>query len=201
MSYIYTVVDQHGFIAAFDDIEKAKVLLDDFKDIKLLLWKFPLDPKCPINEVFFIPYIDINAVALVTNNPVYAINMQMQLCELNLTYPDPIHFYKRKINHIHQLELKRLTDPDFNKPMESPFDDIKPKTDIELDKTLVMEGGLCYEQYHILDRVYSRLDQKLSSEKEDNVQEEGSSVDPDCPPRYSVSSDNHPQPQEIQNTS
>jgi len=103
---IIAVSDAAGFVGAFLTVAEAKAkVLDKFKLIPFLVQRFPLAPmeavapeekstttEAPLN-IWVVPYRDTNAVAFVSNSRSKAVQIQLSLQNVGLTYPDTIDYW------------------------------------------------------------------------------------------------------------
>lgn len=116
MDKLYVVVDKFGYIGTYDDKEKAQKIIEYWKDsVDLMILVFPIKSDLPIDEVFFLPYRGHESdnkfpVALVTNDKIYALKVQQKMVSMEMTYPDNIEFFTKKINRIDPIEYSRLVD-------------------------------------------------------------------------------------------
>ncbi len=178
MKGIFTVVDQYGYIASFTNLQNAEKLLEEFRDVNLFIMHFPIDDSHQKDEVYFIPYLGNNSVALVTNNKKYAKNIQVQLLRLNLTYPDDIKYYTRLVDKIHELEYKRLIDPEFKHKVEI-FDEALMKYE-KMVETDPFKAGMPLEQYYILDEEYGCIQRDPEKPSDKQTISKSDSRDTNC---------------------
>lgn len=157
---IYTIVDKYGFIAAYDNKEKALGVINEWKKtIGLLLIEFPLDEKQQKKEVYFIPYMGLETdsrfpVALVTNNKDKAIRLQEKFVDMDMGYPDDILFFTKEMNCINPSEFARLTN-DQLRIKEQIFDSLINKIEMADKETLnlpfdEMLAGLVWDPQDLL---------------------------------------------------
>lgn len=153
MASLFIVVDQFGLIAGFTQEDRAYSLVESYPKVKLMVIEFPLDKEMQKEEFYFIPYVGNNAIALASNNKKYILNIKTQLLTVGLTYPDSLIFYTRDVNKVHELEMRRLINPEFNP--ENPLGDLND-AEVGTDErsNLTMVGGMLHEQYNILDTEY-----------------------------------------------
>ena len=115
-TYIYTIVDRYGFVGGFIDKSKLNLFLNKFKNnAKLITISFPLDEKSQKDYIYFLPYkvkddCDMNPLALVTNNRNIFLSTQKCLLDMDITYPDDIKCFTRKINSVSDFEAERVLD-------------------------------------------------------------------------------------------
>ena len=114
--FIYTIVDKYGFIGAFDDIKKAMKIVKKWENtVELFILKFPFNSTLQKEEIYFLPYRGHDTdnkypVALVTNDRMYFLRVQTKLLKMEMTYPDSIDFFTKRINCIDPIEFGRLID-------------------------------------------------------------------------------------------
>lgn len=158
MSSLYIVIDQFGLVGGFSKLKTAHALIENYSKVPLMVIQFPLDPNEQKEEFYFIPYVQNNAVALATNNKKYALNIKTQLMATSMTYPDPLQFYTREMNKVHELELRRLISPEIHAGDPNLLNNI---TDIaEKMESMTAVGGMYHEQYNILDPIYGDIVRK-----------------------------------------
>jgi hypothetical protein len=163
MSSLYIVIDQFGLIGGFSKLDTARALIENHPKVPLMIIQFPLDINEQKEEFYFIPYVQNNAVAIATNNKKYALNIKTQLLTVSMTYPDPLQFYTREINKVHELELRRLITPEIHAGDPNLLDNINDIVGKMESMTAV--GGMYHEQYNILDPIYGDIVKKVNLEE------------------------------------
>ena len=160
MAWIYVVVDKFGFIGAYDNKDIALDLVNEWKNtVELLIINFPLDDAHQKEEVYFIPYSGLETdsrfpVAFVSNNKDKALAVQTKLVSMEMTYPDDIVFFTKKINNINPVEFMRLTN-DHLRIKEALFDSLINKVENADKETLnlpfdQMISGLIWDPLDLL---------------------------------------------------
>lgn len=166
MTSLYILVDQFGLIGGFDNYEVAKKLIDTYPKIPLMIIEFPMDQNSQKEEFYFLPYVGNNAIAIASNNKDYVFNIKTQLMTISMTYPDPLSFFTREINKIHELELKRLLSPELHIGDDNLLSNINEVVDKMESMTGV--GGMYHEQYNILNKVYGDVVSQMVEEEKNN---------------------------------
>lgn len=177
MSKIYVIVDKYGFIAAYDNLKKAEKIIDDWhKQVDLIMIEFLLDEDQQREEIYFLPYkchdlSDNLPVALVTNDRMKFLRTQVKLLNMELTFPDDIGFFTKKVNEIDAPEYTRLTEKKL-RYKEEFVDTILTKlneneaadTKLPFDKLM---SGLIMDEYFILDDQYGYVVDKKTKEADE----------------------------------
>ena len=157
---IYTIVDRYGFIGAFNNIKKPLQIIKKWNDkVDLFILKFPFNTNLQKEEVYFLPYRGHETdnkypVALVTNDRSLFLKVQNKLLKMELTYPDCIDFFTKRINCIDPIEFSRLVDPKLRYKedlMDTILTKISKADKCDLDKPFhEMMAGIMTDQYDIL---------------------------------------------------
>lgn len=116
MNKLYVIVDKFGFIGAYNSKERAQHVVNCWTDqVDLMIISFPINPDLPLEEIYFLPYRGHETdnkfpVALVSNDRDYILKVQQKMVSMEMTYPDNIKFFTKKINTIDPIEYSRLVD-------------------------------------------------------------------------------------------
>lgn len=170
MNKVYVIVDQFGYIGSYDSKEKADKIINYWEDqVDLMLLSFPINEELPLDKVYFLPYRGHETdnkfpVAIVSNDKNYILKVQKKMVSMDLTYPDNIHFFTKKINTIEPVEYSRLTDKKL-RYKEDFVDQILTKINEADDEDLTkpfeeMMAGIVLGPYNILNEEGGYLQSK-----------------------------------------
>ena len=166
--FVYTIVDEHGYIGTFSTLDKAKELVHKYHKVNMIIRRYTLDSRFPKDKVWFIPYININHPIIVTNDKENVKYLQYQYLKLNMTYPDKLVFFERTVDELHLYEYGRLVaDDDEREPMfENKYneDDFNNKDDfIKTDAVDYLDTKSIQELINIINSQKSSQPEHTSS--------------------------------------
>jgi len=152
--FFYVVIDNFGFIGAFTTLELAKEVLNKYNNIPLMIIQYPIHHNVQKDFVYFLPWKfgdnEGGPPAIVSNDREYVLHLQTQLLALNLTLPDSLLFFTKKINKIDRFEMSRLHPVD-NKVYKQEYEQIFK--DDQKEESII-RGGVPVLDRCILNREY-----------------------------------------------
>lgn len=113
MNNIHVIFDKFGFIGAYLDEKEAIKFVNEWKKhVNLMILDFPLNSEEQKDDIYFLPWkgVDTFPLALVTNDRTLFLKTQKKLVSMDLTFPDDIDFFTKKIGVVDPIEFQRLTD-------------------------------------------------------------------------------------------
>ena len=170
--FFYVVIDSFGFIGAFTTLELAKEVINKYENIPLMIIQYPMHHKSQKEFVYFLPWKfgenEGGPPAIVSNDRVYVLHLQTQLLALNLTLPDSLLFFTKKINKIDRFEMSRLHPAD-NKLYKQEYEQIFK--DDQKEESII-RGGVPVLDSCILNREYGMMVDLNKKEENDEPVEQ-----------------------------
>lgn len=184
-NHIYVLIDRMGFIGAFSTQQKAEVIVETYKQTKMLITKYDLNPEVQKEKIWFLPWLDLNQPIAVSNDKEYVFSLQYQYKQLDLTYPDPLEYYERTLDEIGPVEAERL---DNAEPYESNLpgmeQSVKAKKYIRKGGAPVLTSELTKELESFVEAISKQMNATESTATQEckPQQEEDSKCDQTCVP-------------------
>ena len=175
--FFYVVIDNFGFIGAFTTLELANEIVHKYEKIPLMVMQFPIHHKAQKEFVYFLPWKfgdnEGGPPAIVSNDREYVLHLQTQLLALNLTLPDSLLFFTKRVNKIDSFEMSRLHPVD-NKVYEQEYKQLFK--DEQKEKSII-RGGVPVLDSCILNREYGILVDLNEKEENDKPVEQHTNND------------------------
>lgn len=106
---IFVVLDQYGFIGGYNSMDNARALLDEYKDIPMIIKEYNTNTDVIGKEIWFLPMGEIGGPPLEVSYDIeYIKNKQIYYDTVGMSIVDDIDYFKRNINELGEFEHYRL---------------------------------------------------------------------------------------------
>ncbi len=170
--FFYVVIDNFGFIGAFTTLKLAKEVINKYENIPLMIIQYPIHHSSQKEFIYFLPWKfgenEGGPPATVSNDREYVLHLQTQLLALNLTLPDSLLYFTKRINKIDRFEMSRLHPAD-NKLYKQEYEQLFK--DKQTEKSII-RGGIPVLDSCILNREYGMMVDLYEKEENDKPVEQ-----------------------------
>ncbi len=116
---VFMLIDRDGPLAFVSTRQKAELFMMTYDNTSVNYIPYKLDPTYPVDNVYAMPYIEVNFPFYVTNNRKLIMEAQSRLISVGKGLPDSIEFWKFTVDYISEEAKLRAGLVDTNKMVDS----------------------------------------------------------------------------------